>query len=111
MGILGPTWALGPYPPYGFQKKKKSTTSLQRKMKLKILMPNQSTIKQRQHKERTLGSSFPNGIDALFALKCNTATGRYSILTGDIDRILETRITQETWKNLEIQNFLQKMIT
>ena len=49
-------------------------------------------------------------VEAAFALKTNTAAGSDSILSSDIQVLLETSIGSEKWKNIEILKFLQKMI-
>ena len=49
-------------------------------------------------------------IDALFALKSDTAAGNDSILSKDLTVILETHIEKKNSKNVEILNFLQRML-
>ena len=44
-------------------------------------------------------------VDAAFALKSNTASGRDSILSRDIIELLDTRKASEKWKNVEILKF------
>ena len=49
-------------------------------------------------------------IDALFALKSDTAAGNDSILSKVLTVILETHIKRENWKNVEILKFLQSLL-
>ena len=49
-------------------------------------------------------------VDALFALKSKTAAGNDLILNKDLVVLLETHIKAENWKNIEILNFLQRMM-
>ena len=72
---------------------------------------NESTIKT-QENEGILDKEFTieEVVEALFALKSETAAGSDSILSRDLILLLETHIASENWKNVEIIKFLHLML-
>ena len=65
-----------------------------------------------QMKRGTLGReiTLEEIVDTAFDLKSNTASGSDWILSSDIQVPLETNIPSENWKNVEIINFVHKVI-
>ena len=49
-------------------------------------------------------------VDALFALKSKKAAGTDSMLNDDLLELLDTSKEEENWKNVEILQFLHKML-
>ena len=49
-------------------------------------------------------------VDALFSLRTNTTAGKDSILTRDVQELLDTSKQTENWKNVEMLRFLHKML-
>ena len=45
-------------------------------------------------------------VDVIFSLKTNTAAGKDSILSRDINELLETSKVSENWKNVETLEFM-----
>ena len=49
-------------------------------------------------------------VDALFSLRTNTTAGKDSILTRDLQELLDTSKQTENWKNVEMLRFIHKML-
>ena len=73
---------------------------------------NKSSSKLTKEQEVALDAEITMNevVDAVFSLRTNTAAGRDSILTKDLQELLDTSKQKENWKNVEMLRFLQKML-
>ena len=92
--------------------------NLYRKAEEKEIMENDcdeiedelKTSKEMQEDTIDKDITFKELVEAVYALKTNTAAGSDSILSNDIVELLRISNENESWKTVEVLEFIHKMI-